>query len=190
MRRGIKRLIDLSLLVAATPFVVVPFVACAAAVRATSAGPVLHVSRRVGRGNRPFAMYKFRTMRIETPDVATHLLRDPAAYLTPVGAVLRRTSLDELPQLWNILKGDMSFVGPRPALHNQDDLVELRTRLGVHELVPGLTGWAQVNGRDDLPIPRKVELDAEYMTRQSIGMDVQILVLTAVKALRGEGVRH
>jgi O-antigen biosynthesis protein WbqP len=162
----------------------------ALAVRLTSPGPALYWSDRVGRHNRIFRMPKFRSMRIDTPAVATHLLTDPSKYLTPIGPFLRKSSLDELPQLWSILKGDMSFVGPRPALFNQDDLIALRTQQGVHELVPGLTGWAQVNGRDELPIPQKVALDAEYLRRQSLTFDLRILWMTFVKVLRRDGVAH
>ena len=164
--------------------------ALALLVRLTSPGPALYWSDRVGRGNRIFRMPKFRSMRVDTPAVATHLLTDPDACLTPVGSCLRRSSLDELPQLWNILTGEMSFVGPRPALFNQDDLIALRTEAGVHELTPGLTGWAQINGRDELPIPEKVRLDAEYLRRRSFAFDLSILWLTAVKVLRRDGVSH
>jgi O-antigen biosynthesis protein WbqP len=160
------------------------------AVKLTSAGPVLYWSDRVGRHNRIFRMPKFRSMRTGTPAVATHLLADPKTYLTPIGSFLRKSSLDELPQLWSILIGDMSFVGPRPALFNQDDLVALRTEQGVDALVPGLTGWAQVSGRDELPIPEKVELDAEYLRRRSFMFDLYILWLTAVKVVRRDGVSH
>jgi O-antigen biosynthesis protein WbqP len=160
------------------------------AVRLESPGPALHWSRRVGRENVIFRMPKFRTMRTGAPDVATHLLADPAQWVTPFGRWLRRTSLDELPQLWSVLIGDMSLVGPRPALFNQDDLVELRTREGVHRLRPGVTGWAQVNGRDELPIPQKVALDAEYLRRGSLGFDIRILVATVAAALGGKGVSH
>ncbi len=159
-------------------------------VRLTSAGPVLYWSDRVGKGNRIFKMPKFRSMRIDTPAVATHLLQNPDHWLTPIGSFLRKSSLDELPQLWSILKGDMSLVGPRPALFNQDDLIALRTDAGVHEFVPGLTGWAQVNGRDELPIPDKVKLDAEYLQRRSFGFDLWILWLTLLKVLRRDGVSH
>ncbi|MDP1740203.1 sugar transferase [Polaromonas sp.] len=159
-------------------------------VRSTSKGPALYWSARVGRHNQLFSMPKFRSMHVGTPAVATHLLPDPAAHLTPIGSFLRKSSLDELPQLWNILAGDMSFVGPRPALFNQTDLIELRTRLGVHELVPGLTGWAQVNGRDELPIPDKVALDAEYLRMQSTWFDLKIMWMTAQKVLRRDGVTH
>lgn len=164
--------------------------ALALAVRLTSPGPAIHWSRRVGRGNRIFAMPKFRTMRTDTPDVATHLLEDPGRWITPIGGFLRKSSLDELPQLWSVLVGDMSLVGPRPALFNQDDLVALRTEAGVHVLRPGVTGWAQVNGRDDLPIPEKVKLDAEYLARRSFGFDMAIILATARTALTGRGVSH
>lgn len=159
-------------------------------VRFTSPGPALYWSDRVGRHNKIFRMPKFRSMRIDTPVVATHLLQKPDQWLSPVGSFLRRTSLDELPQLWSILKGDMSFVGPRPALFNQEDLIALRTQMGVHELLPGLTGWAQVNGRDELPIPQKVQRDAEYLRRRSLLFDLRILWLTACKVLAREGVSH
>lgn len=159
-------------------------------VRVTSRGPALYWSDRIGRGSRIFRMPKFRSMRVDTPQVPTHLLSDPDAYLTPVGSFLRRTSLDELPQLFSIFMGDMSFVGPRPALFNQKDLVELRTEKGVHTLVPGLTGWAQVNGRDELPVPVKVQFDYEYLRRQSLAFDLQILGKTVATVLRSEGIRH
>jgi O-antigen biosynthesis protein WbqP len=159
-------------------------------VRWTSPGPALYWSDRVGRNNRIFKMPKFRSMRLDTPAVATHLLSEPDQYLTPVGPFLRRTSLDELPQLWSIFKGDMSLVGPRPALFNQHDLIQLRTEAGVERLVPGLTGWAQINGRDELPIPDKVRLDAEYLQRQSFGFDLKIIFLTVWRVLRRDGVNH
>ena len=160
------------------------------AVKGTSPGPALYWSDRIGRNNRVFKMPKFRSMRIDTPAVATHLLQNPDQWLTPIGSFLRKSSLDELPQLWSILKGDMSFVGPRPALFNQDDLIALRTNAGVHKLVPGLTGWAQVNGRDELPIPEKVKLDLEYLHRRSFGFDLWILWLTLLKIVRRDGVSH
>jgi O-antigen biosynthesis protein WbqP len=185
-----KRLFDLLLTVIGAVVLALPLLMVALAVRLTSPGPVLYWSDRVGRHNRIFRMPKFRSMRIGTPAVATHLLQDPDAWLTPIGAFLRKTSLDELPQLWSILVGDMSIVGPRPALFNQDDLIALRTERGVHELVPGLTGWAQVNGRDELPIPQKVELDVEYLRRRSLLFDLRILWLTVVKVLRRDGVSH
>ena len=185
-----KRLFDLALAIPAALLLVLPIALVALAVRLTSPGPALYWSDRVGRHNRLLRMPKFRSMRTDTPAVATHLLGDPARWLTPIGPFLRKSSLDELPQLWSILRGDMSFVGPRPALFNQDDLIELRTRAGVHELVPGLTGWAQVNGRDELPIPQKVALDAEYLRRHNLVFDLRILWLTAAKVLRREGVQH
>ena len=185
-----KRLFDLFLVLTAGVVLILPIMIVAAAVRLTSPGPALYWSDRVGRHNRIFRMPKFRSMRIGTPAVATHLLQDPDAWLTPIGAFLRKTSLDELPQLWSILAGDMSFVGPRPALFNQDNLVALRTEHGVHELVPGLTGWAQVNGRDELPIPDKVALDVEYLRRHSFLFDLRILWLTVVKVIRRDGVSH
>ena len=162
----------------------------AMAVKLTSSGKVLYWSQRIGKDNSVFLMPKFRTMRTDTPVVATHLLANPDAYLTPVGRFLRTTSLDELPQLYSILLGHMSFVGPRPALFNQDDLIDLRTRAGVHVLTPGLTGWAQVNGRDELPIPDKVALDKVYLQKQSWLFDMQILVRTFVKVVRRDGVVH
>ena len=185
-----KRLFDLVLALCAAAVLVVPVLLVALVVRLTSKGPALYWSDRVGRHNRIFRMPKFRSMRTDTPAVATHLLTDPSRYLTPIGPFLRKSSLDELPQLWSILKGDMSFVGPRPALFNQDDLIALRTEQGVHELVPGLTGWAQINGRDELPIPQKVALDAEYLRRQSLWFDLRILWMTFVKVLRRDGVAH
>ena len=185
-----KRLFDLVLSALGAVVLALPLLMVALAVKLTSPGPVLYWSDRVGRHNRIFRMPKFRSMRIGTPAVATHLLQDPDAWLTPIGAFLRKTSLDELPQLWSILAGDMSIVGPRPALFNQDDLIALRTERGVHELVPGLTGWAQVNGRDELPIPQKVELDVEYLRRRSFLFDLRIVWLTVVKVLRRDGVSH
>ena len=185
-----KRLFDLLLAIVAALILMLPIALVAVMVWLTSPGPALYWSDRVGRHNRIFKMPKFRSMRIGTPAVATHLLQDPKAYLTPIGSFLRKSSLDELPQLWSILVGDMSFVGPRPALFNQDDLVALRTEFGVHELVPGLTGWAQINGRDELPIPEKVKLDVEYLRRQSFWFDIRILWLTFVKVIRRDGVSH
>lgn len=185
-----KRLFDLLLALFAAVVLALPVFVVAVLVRLTSPGPALYWSDRVGRHNRIFKMPKFRSMRIGTPAVATHLLQDPNVYLTPIGSFLRKSSLDELPQLWSILAGDMSFVGPRPALFNQDDLIALRTECGVHELVPGLTGWAQINGRDELPIPEKVKLDVEYLRRQSFWFDIQILWLTFVKVIRRDGVSH
>lgn len=185
-----KRLFDLTAGLLAAIWLALPIVLITLAVRFTSPGPVLYWSERVGRRNVTFRMPKFRSMRVGTPAVATHLLANPADYLTSIGSFLRKTSLDELPQLWSILKGDMSFVGPRPALFNQDDLIALRTGAGIHELVPGLTGWAQVNGRDELPIPDKVKLDSEYLQRHSLTFDLWILWLTLLKILRRDGVSH
>ena len=186
----VKRLFDLALALFAFIVLAIPVAMVAMAVRLTSDGPALYWSDRVGRSNKLFKMPKFRSMRTGTPAVATHLLQDPATYLTPIGSFLRKSSLDELPQLWSILVGDMSFVGPRPALFNQLDLIALRTQHGVDVLVPGLTGWAQVNGRDELPIPEKVKLDLEYLQRQSLVFDLRILWMTFVKVLRRDGVTH
>ena len=185
-----KRLFDVLLGCLAALILFVPVLLVAVAVRLTSKGPALYWSDRVGRNNVIFKMPKFRSMRVGTPAVATHLLDNPRAYLTPIGSFLRKSSLDELPQLWSILAGDMSFVGPRPALFNQQDLIALRTEHGVHTLVPGLTGWAQVNGRDELPIPEKVKLDVAYLQRQSMWFDVRILWLTFIKVLKRDGVSH
>ena len=185
-----KRLFDLMLALCAAIVLIIPVAVVAIAVRLTSNGPALYWSDRVGRGNKIFKMPKFRSMRVGTPAVATHLLQEPGAYLTPIGSFLRKSSLDELPQLWSILVGDMSFVGPRPALFNQHDLIALRVQHGVDKLLPGLTGWAQVNGRDELPIPEKVELDVQYLQRQSLAFDLRILWMTFVKVLRRDGVSH
>lgn len=168
----------------------IPMLIIALIVRLTSPGPVLYWSNRVGKNNSIFSMPKFRTMKVETPAVATHLLASPEQYVTRIGRVLRRFSLDELPQLFSVLKGDMRFVGPRPALFNQDDLIELRTRKGVHLLVPGITGWAQVNGRDDLPIPVKVGFDEYYLKHRSFAFDLKIIIATFFSALASKGVRH
>jgi O-antigen biosynthesis protein WbqP len=186
----VKRTFDLLLAVFAALVFITPVTLVAILVRLTSIGPALYWSDRVGRNNEIFKMPKFRSMRVGTPAVATHLLGNPASHLTPIGSFLRKSSLDELPQLWSILAGNMSFVGPRPALFNQQDLIELRTQKGVHKLMPGLTGWAQVNGRDELPIPQKVTLDAEYLVRQGFWFDIKILWLTFVKVLRSDGVTH
>jgi len=185
-----KRFFDLCLSLLALLILFLPILVVALMVRITSPGPIIHWSDRVGRNNNIFKMPKFRTMRINTPAVATHLLANPEHFLTPVGSFLRKSSLDELPQLWSIIHGDMSFVGPRPALFNQDDLITLRTQSGVHRLVPGLTGWAQINGRDELPIPEKVKLDAEYMQQQSFFLDMKIIFFTFVKVLRRDGIQH
>jgi len=186
----VKRVFDLAVGLIVLLFSLLPMLVIAALVSGTSKGTIIYWSSRVGRKNIIFMMPKFRTMRSETPQLATHLMNDPDEYLSPVGGILRRASLDELPQLWSILKGDMSFVGPRPALFNQDDLITLRTEKGVDKLVPGLTGWAQVKGRDELTIPEKVGLDVEYMERQSFWFDMKILWLTVLKVLRRDGVSH
>jgi O-antigen biosynthesis protein WbqP len=186
----VKRLIDLALALVIGVLILIPVILVAISVRATSKGPALYWSDRVGRNNVLFKMPKFRSMRLDTPAVATHLLPDPSTFLTPIGSFLRKSSLDELPQLWSILKGDMSFVGPRPALFNQHDLVALRTQAGVHALIPGLTGWAQINGRDELPIPQKVALDVEYLQKKSLRFDLQIILLTGLKVIRGDNVTH
>lgn len=185
-----KRAFDLGLALLLAVVLAVPMCMIALLVRLTSPGPALYWSDRVGRCNLVFRMPKFRSMRLDTPAVATHLLQNSGQWLTPIGSFLRKSSLDELPQLWSILKGDMSFVGPRPALFNQDDLIALRTEKGVHELLPGLTGWAQVNGRDELLIPQKVALDTEYLQRRSLWLDLKILWMTAVKVLARDGVSH
>ena len=185
-----KRLIDLSVAVVAAMVLAMPILIVALAVRLTSPGPALYWSDRVGRYNRIFKMPKFRSMRVETPAVATHLLQNSDQWLTPIGPFLRQSSLDELPQLWSGLKGDMSLVGPRPALFNQDDLISSRTDAGVQELLPGLTGWAQVNGRDELSIADKVKLDVEYLEKRSLGFDLWILWLTLLRVLRRDGVSH
>jgi len=185
-----KRLFDFSLSLLALLVLASPMIIVAILVRLTSPGPILYWSDRVGRNNAIFKMPKFRTMRIDTPAVATHMLGEPDRWLTPVGKFLRKSSLDELPQLWSILRGDMSIVGPRPALFNQDDLIELRTQKGVHALIPGLTGWAQINGRDELPIPVKVDFDTHYLRHQSLLFDIRIVVMTVKKVFFKEGVSH
>jgi O-antigen biosynthesis protein WbqP len=185
-----KRIMDLLIAVLAALVLLIPVGLVAVFVAMTSPGPVLYWSDRVGRNNRIFKMPKFRSMKIDTPAVATHLLPNPDSYLTPIGSFLRKSSLDELPQLWSILKGDMSFVGPRPALFNQRDLIDMRTRAGVHELLPGLTGWAQINGRDELPIPQKVALDVEYLHKKSFLFDLKILFLTGAKVIKRDNVSH
>ncbi|RJG23680.1 sugar transferase [Massilia cavernae] len=185
-----KRFLDIILGGAAAIVFAVPLLICALLVKLTSKGPVLYWSDRVGRDNRIFRMPKLRTMRVDTPVVATHLLNDPKQFLTPVGGFLRKSSLDELPQLWCILNGDMSVVGPRPALFNQHNLIEMRTESGIHLIRPGLTGWAQINGRDELPLREKVKLDFEYLRRQSLYFDAKVILLTVVKVTRREGVTH
>ena len=185
-----KRLLDIIIGMSLMGILCLPLMIIAIMIKASSKGPVLFWSDRVGLDNNRFKMPKFRTMRVETPIVATHLLKNPEEYLTSVGSILRKLSLDELPQLWSIIKGDMSFVGPRPALFNQDDLIVLRTRKGVHKLKPGITGWAQINGRDKLAIPQKVEYDEFYMNNQSLIFDLKILFLTLLKVLNAQGVNH
>ncbi len=185
-----KRIFDLFLFVCLALIASFPILVIAGLIRLTSKGPAVYWSDRVGVDNQIFRMPKFRTMRIDTPAVATHLLEDPDAYLTPIGPFLRKSSLDELPQLWSVLKGDMSFVGPRPALFNQDDLIALRTEKGVHQLIPGITGWAQINGRDDIPIPKKVEFDEYYLKNRSFLFDMKILWMTFLKVIKCEGVSH
>jgi O-antigen biosynthesis protein WbqP len=185
-----KRAFDLLLAVIACVILAIPALVIAALVRLTSPGPALYWSDRVGKDNRIFSMPKFRTMRSGTPALATHLLADPASHLTLIGGFLRKTSLDEMPQLWSVLKGDMSFVGPRPALFNQDDLIAQRTETGVHRLVPGMTGWAQINGRDTISIPEKVRLDTEYLRSRSLLTDIRILSLTVRQILSGADISH
>jgi len=185
-----KRIFDIFVSLSLLFFLAIPMILIALIVKLSSAGAILHWSDRVGRHNKIFKMPKFRTMRTDTPPVATHLLEKPEEYITRQGAFLRQLSLDELPQLWSVLKGDMSFVGPRPALFNQDDLIKLRTEKGVSQLTPGVTGWAQINGRDDLPIPVKVEFDVYYLKHRSMMLDIKILFLTFFKVLRREGVSH
>jgi O-antigen biosynthesis protein WbqP len=190
LQRIAKRMFDLALAVPALLLLLVPMAVIAIWVRATSQGPAIYWSERIGQGGKKFSMPKFRTMRIDTPVVATHLMDDPDTYLTDAGRFLRRTSLDELPQLWCIVRGYMSLVGPRPALFNQGDLIALRRQAGVDSLVPGLTGWAQINGRDELPIAEKVRLDGEYLARVSFLFDLKIIFLTFLRVIRGQGVSH
>lgn len=187
---SIKRLFDIILSAILFILAFIPIAVISIAVKLTSKGPVFYISERIGRCNSVFKMYKFRTMLINAPIVATHLIDNPEQYLTPIGSFLRKTSLDELPQIINMLRGDMSFVGPRPALYNQDDLIKLRTEKGIHELVPGLTGWAQINGRDELSIPVKVKYDEFYKNNQSFLLDMKILLKTCIKVLKKEGVIH
>ncbi len=185
-----KKIFDFTLAILVGLVLLFPILFVAIMVKFSSQGPILYWSDRVGKGNHLFRMPKFRSMNVDTPAVATHLLKDPKSVLTPIGDFLRKSSLDELPQLWCIFKGDMSFVGPRPALFNQDDLIELRTEQGVHKLIPGLTGWAQINGRDELPIVQKVELDKAYLKNRSFRFDLYILWLTFVKVMKRDGVSH
>jgi O-antigen biosynthesis protein WbqP len=186
----LKRVFDVVLAISLLLVFALPMGLIATTVRLTSRGPALHWSRRIGRDNVEFSMPKFRTMRVDAPDVASHLIGDPAAFLTPVGSLLRRTSVDELPQLWSILVGDMSFVGPRPALWNQDDLIEQRAAEGIDRLVPGVTGWAQVNGRDELPLAEKVRFDKEYLQQRSFRFDLKVIFMTLFNVLRQHGISH
>jgi len=188
--RATKRLLDLAAALLLISALGLPMLAVAAAVRLTSRGPALYWSDRIGRDNKIFRMPKFRSMYVGTPPVATHLLKNSDALITPLGALLRKSSFDELPQLWSVLRGDMSLVGPRPALFNQYDLIAARTAAGVQVLVPGITGWAQINGRDELPIPVKVQFDVEYLHKRSMSLDLRILGRTLLKVLRREGVAH
>lgn len=185
-----KRIFDLVLVFFLLGFVAIPLFIVAIAVRLTSVGPILYWSDRVGKGNQVFKMPKFRSMLLNTPAVATDKLKNPETYLTPIGSFLRKSSLDELPQLWSIFVGNMSFVGPRPALYNQDDLIVMRTEYGVEKLIPGLTGWAQVNGRDELPLVEKVNFDVSYLKQQSFWFDIRILWMTFVKVIRRDNVTH
>jgi O-antigen biosynthesis protein WbqP len=185
-----KKSFDFCLALFLILFLLIPIILIAIVVKLTSQGPIVYWSDRVGQHNKIFKMPKFRTMQMGTPAIATHLLDKPKNFLTPIGSFLRRSSMDELPQLWSIIRGDMSFVGPRPALFNQDDLIALRTQYGVDKVLPGLTGWAQINGRDELPIPDKVKLDVDYVKRQSFGLDLKIIFLTFLKVVRRDGVTH
>jgi O-antigen biosynthesis protein WbqP len=186
----VKRYFDIIISFLLLVILAIPMIFIAILIKLTSPGPVLYWSDRVGINNTIFKMPKFRTMKINTPAIATHMLDDPDLYVTRIGSFLRKVSLDEIPQLWSILNGDMSFVGPRPALFNQQDLIELRTKRGIHKIIPGLTGWAQINGRDELPIPRKVEFDEYYMRNKSILFDLKIVIMTFLKVLKKEGVTH
>ena len=185
-----KRLLDLTLTLAFVLVFFLPIIIISASVKATSKGSILYFSDRVGKNNHIFKMPKFRSMKADTPTMATHLLTDPQSFLTPIGNFLRKYSLDELPQLWSVVKGDMSFVGPRPALFNQNDLITLRTLKGVHHLLPGITGWAQINGRDELSIHEKVDLEVEYLNNQSLQNDIKIICRTFIKVLKKDGISH
>lgn len=185
-----KRVFDFVLGLMASVVFLLPLLLLILLVKLTSKGPALYWSNRVGRYNHLFSMPKLRTMRVDTPVVATHLLTNPDQFLTPIGGFLRKSSLDEIPQLWCILRGDMSIVGPRPALFNQQNLIDMRTEKGVHEIRPGLTGWAQINGRDELPISEKVKLDLDYLQRQSLAFDAKVIALTVLKVVRRDGITH
>ena len=184
------RLINLLLALLIIPPITIPFLIIAVLVRVSSSGSVIYWSTRMGRNNKTFKMPKFRTMRLNTPDIATHLIENADQFVTPIGRILRKTSLDELPQLWSILKGDMAFVGPRPALYNQDDLIDLRTQKDIHRLTPGVTGWAQIHGRDDLPIPEKVEMDLYYIRNRSTALDLNIIWRTFFTVFKSKGISH
>jgi O-antigen biosynthesis protein WbqP len=188
--KNMKRMLDVFYAGILAILLCIPMLIIAVLVKLTSKGPVLHWSNRIGRDNLVFQMPKFRTMRVNAPALATHLLENPLKYLTPFGRFLRKFSLDELPQLWSVLKGDMTFVGPRPALYNQDDLIELRTKNGLHKLMPGITGWAQVNGRDNLTVSQKVEYDEFYMKNRSCMLDLKIILFTLGKVIRTEDISH
>lgn len=185
-----KRVFDLILCFIFGILLFIVFAAICIAIKITSKGPIFHLSKRVGKNNKFFLMPKFRTMKTDTPQLATHLLDKPEEYLTPIGDFLRKSSLDELPQFFSVLKGDMCFVGPRPALYNQEDLIFLRTQAGVHTLIPGITGWAQINGRDDIELSVKVKYDEYYLNNQSFWLDIKIIFLTIIKVLKSEGVKH
>jgi len=185
-----KRIFDIVLAIIFSIVFSFPMLIIALSVKLTSKGPMLYWSDRVGKKNTTFKMPKFRTMKADTPAMATHLMKNPEQYCTPIGSFLRKSSLDELPQLYSVLKGDMSFVGPRPALFNQDDLIELRTKKGIHNLIPGITGWAQINGRDDLPIPEKVDLDEFYLKHRSFLFDLKTLFMTLLSVINSQGVQH
>ena len=185
-----KRLFDLFFSITSCILLIIPMLTIAIAIKITSNGPVLYWSNRVGRNNIIFSMPKFRTMKIDTPSVATHMLDNPDSFLTPLGRLLRATSLDEIPQLYSVIRGEMSVVGPRPALFNQNDLIAMRNKKGIDKLMPGITGWAQINGRDELEIPSKVIFDEEYLLRKSFWFDIKIISLTALKVFKGSNVSH
>ena len=186
----VSRFFNVLLSLLASILLILPFLIVSLLVKLTSPGPIIHWSKRIGRDNSIFLMPKFRTMKIDTPQVATHLLQNGINFLTPIGSFLRKSSLDEIPQLWSVLIGDMNLVGPRPALFNQEDLMKLRTEFGVHKIAPGVTGWAQINGRDELPIPEKVKFDKEYLDRRSVSFDLKIIVLTVYKVLKRSNIQH
>lgn len=190
MNYKFKRIFDITIVILTLPITLPLGLAMSLLILVMSNRPVLYFSNRVGKDNKIFRMVKFRSMRTDTPAIPTHLMKDPSQYLTPIGSFLRKTSFDEIPQIWNILIGDMSFVGPRPALYNQYDLIDLRSQRNICSLLPGLTGWAQINGRDDISIVKKVELDFEYFKLQSFSFDIKILVLTAIRVFKKSGISH